>query len=186
MPQPIRRLPHGFTMVELMTVLVLVSILLAVATPSFIDMIARQRVRSVNAELVGDIRYARSESVQRNREVAMEFRSNAGLTCYSIFLPTVIGNCNCLRPETTRCSFEAVELKTVQVPRSESVTLAASSSLGARVTFDKDRSLAAPPDMSIDIASARGGRLNTRINPVGQVKVCSPDGSIPGVPAICS
>ncbi|MEP5568050.1 MAG: GspH/FimT family pseudopilin [Halioglobus sp.] len=59
----------GFTLVELMIVLVLLAVLLGVAVPSFRDFITNQRLRATSNDLRIALMTARSEAVKRNRSM---------------------------------------------------------------------------------------------------------------------
>lgn len=61
----------GFTLIELMMVLIIASIILAAATPSFIDMTVRNRVITYTNDFIGTINYARSEAVRRGAPVSV-------------------------------------------------------------------------------------------------------------------
>jgi type IV fimbrial biogenesis protein FimT len=176
---------RGFTLVEMMVVAALFIIVLAVAVPSFGDMISRQRVRSINAEMITDVHFARSEAVQRSRLIRMRFGSNGTSTCYSIYVTATAGDCFCAKTTPPRCTGLVTELKTVIVPRSSTVALAASSAVSTFIDFDPARGMARQDDVAIDITSNRAGHLTTRVSPLGQVSVCSPDGSISGAKYPC-
>jgi prepilin-type N-terminal cleavage/methylation domain-containing protein len=116
-----RRRAHGrgFTSIELMVVVVVAGILLALALPSFNDMQARRRLEGQANELVTDLAYAKSEAVQRNRNVAVF--TGAGGACYTVATWTTgTGSCNCTA--TPRCTGGPVELKTVTLSNSVTVT----------------------------------------------------------------
>ena len=59
-----------------MVVIALVGVLLALAAPSMRGLISAQRVRGINAELVTDLQYARSEAARRSHDVRVGFQCN--------------------------------------------------------------------------------------------------------------
>ena len=61
----------GFTMVELLTVLAILGVLIALATPSMTQFIAEWRVNSALNSLSRDFRAARSEAIKRSRPVVI-------------------------------------------------------------------------------------------------------------------
>lgn len=198
-------LPRGVTVIEMMVVVMVLAIILALAVPSMRDFMARQRVKAVNAELVTDLQFARSEAVARNETVYVAFRSaprdgSPPMTCYTIHTVTGAGVCDCRKPLGTACPNLAglVEIKTVQVLRSTDVTVlpfddAAPSN---RLQFTGTQGLAGWgthvktqanyvadwQDFEVLVESTVSGKLRTSSNIVGRPQVCSPNGSITGVP----
>lgn len=61
----------GFTFVELLIGLVILSILVAIAAPSFSTALAQQRLRQASTELRSTLAIARSEAVKRNAQVRL-------------------------------------------------------------------------------------------------------------------
>ncbi len=61
----------GFTLVELMAVIALVSLLAAMAAPSFSSLIATQRIRAVADDINASLWVARSEALKRNMSVTI-------------------------------------------------------------------------------------------------------------------
>ena len=122
--QPMR----GVTIIEMMVVVVVAAIILTLAVPSMREFLVRQRVAAVNAELVTDLQFARSEAVARNRDVYVSFFTDplAGsppMSCYTIHTLGTVGSCDCRKPLGTACDIaaELVEIKTVQVLDSTTV-----------------------------------------------------------------
>jgi type IV fimbrial biogenesis protein FimT len=72
----------GFTLLELMITLAVVSILMVLAAPSFRDLIRRSKVNSASNALLADLSYARSEAIARGAIVSLCPSSN-GATCTS-------------------------------------------------------------------------------------------------------
>jgi type IV fimbrial biogenesis protein FimT len=74
----------GFTMVELLTVLTIIGILLALATPSMARFAADWRVKNAGNSLIGQLRLARVEAIRQSRPVILCPVTSAGnLTCDS-------------------------------------------------------------------------------------------------------
>ena len=120
-----RSFEAGFTVVELMTVIVVASVLATLALPAFNDMLARRRLEGQANELVTDLSYAKSEAVQRNRNV--ELRTGAAGVCYTIAVMTTatppVGNCDCTAAAGSRCTVAGTtELKTVTLTAGITVT----------------------------------------------------------------
>jgi prepilin-type N-terminal cleavage/methylation domain-containing protein len=176
------RAQRGITLIELMVVVALMAIVISLVAPSMRELLAAQRVQSINAELVGNLQYARAEAVRRNLPVFLRFSSNSTRTCYVIYLAAVHGTCNCLYGTGTACTGDHEEIRTVVVPRTLSVALAASSSVSTIVNFDKDTGRTTPNTFTVDVASTVRGTLRTTVNATGRPTVCSPDGSIRQVP----
>ncbi|KWR90096.1 GspH/FimT family pseudopilin [Cupriavidus sp. IDO] len=69
---PGRRPAHaGFTLIELMTAVVVLAIVAFAAAPSFSSMLAQQRVRGAALDLSSSLLLARSEAVKRNATVSV-------------------------------------------------------------------------------------------------------------------
>jgi type IV fimbrial biogenesis protein FimT len=62
---------RGFTAIELMAVVVIVAILAALAAPSMRDMLMRNRISVLSADIARDLTTARSTAIQRGVRVAM-------------------------------------------------------------------------------------------------------------------
>lgn len=58
---------HGFSLIELMVTLTILSLLLLIAAPMFSTWIANARVRSVAEDMANGLRMAQSEAMRRNR-----------------------------------------------------------------------------------------------------------------------
>jgi len=133
----------AFTLIELMIVVALVAIIIALAAPSFRDMILMQRLRGVNAQVVTDLAFARSEAVSRGTFVQIRFQQvggGSGMSCYVIYARNdsllTSPECDCTAAEGLRCTDPATtEIRTVQLPNSQSVTVAHLSTSFDRFTI---------------------------------------------------
>ena len=173
-----RRLRSGFTIIELMIVVAVTAVILTLAAPSMYEFIVRQRVKGVNAALVTDLQAARAEAVARRSSVQVSFRSDdANMTCYTIHTIGTTGLCDCRNAPGSACvGFQ--EIRTVQVPRSTTVTVTAADGF---VFFNPVQGDSNRSDFRIAVESPVGGKLRTSTNVLGRPQVCSPDGSIGGV-----
>lgn len=67
----VSRRQRGFSLLELMITITVVAILLAIAVPSFRDVIRRNQVSSASNELLAGLSYARTEAITRGQLVSM-------------------------------------------------------------------------------------------------------------------
>lgn len=188
-------LSRGFTVIELMVVIAVIAALLALAAPSFKRMIDVQRVRSVNAALVTDLQFARSEAASRNRRVFLRFdNTGSGTTCYVVLEGASPSFCDCKRPPGAACTGPAdiKEIRTVQVDRALGLTVGLPIGVTqATMGFDPatgrlliaplDVVQEAPGDFLIDVKNDNVGALRTSVAPTGRPSVCSPSASVSGV-----
>jgi prepilin-type N-terminal cleavage/methylation domain-containing protein len=183
--RPPRATAPGMTIIELMVVLIVLAVIVTLAAPSMRGMMARQRVQSVQADLLTDLQLARSEVAQRSgtdTTVAMTFGGNADVSCYTVHVSGA--DCDCTRGAGSACTVTpAAEIKTTHLTRAAGVSVAASSPGGTRIEFEPPNGMVKPATvgMVIDVQDAVSGHLRTSISALGVPAVCSPDGSMRGV-----
>lgn len=71
-----KRIPSGFTLIELMVALSVTVILLTLAVPSFQEFIRGQRVKTTSFDIFAALTYTRSEALKRNGDVTITPVSN--------------------------------------------------------------------------------------------------------------
>lgn len=62
---------HGFTLLELIVTISVLSILVALAAPSFRQLLEAQRMRAASFDLVADLTLARSEAIKRGAAITL-------------------------------------------------------------------------------------------------------------------
>ena len=67
----------GFTLLELLVIIVMVGILGAIVAPSWISFLNRQRVSTVRSDLLQTIKLAQQDAIQRRQTVELEFTTTA-------------------------------------------------------------------------------------------------------------
>lgn len=184
-PNPPRKARDGFTLIELMVVIVIALLLVTLAAPSVRELLAVQRLQSVHAELVTDLQFARSEAVQRRQDLIFDVAQDAAASCYVLFTDTGAfggGSCDCRRGPGQACTGAREEIRTVLLPRGTGVSFTATSSATSRATFERSTGYSQPGDFRVDLVSATRGALRATVNATGRVSSCSPDGSVRQVP----
>jgi type IV fimbrial biogenesis protein FimT len=188
---------RGFTLIEVMIVVVVVAVILTLAAPSFRDMILMQRLKGVNAQLVTDLAFARSEAISRGAFVRVLFQSNSSMSCYSIVArPNADENpqCDCTAAVGARCTdASTTEIRTVQVPTGDSVRIATPANGRTYYTIDpRTGGIVLPPVDSPDVPVDEfpvealidaNRKLRDTVGLSGRTKVCTPAGSQTGAEA---
>ena len=195
---------RGLTLPELLVALAVVAILIAVAAPSFRGLIEVQRLRSINAQLITDLQFARNEAVTRGVPLRVVFSGSlvSPPTCYVLF--TSVGapgdpdphaankqRCDCLAGPGNACAgiVGTSEVRTVSIPTSGGVSvlkrdaedaIAFDPVTGGLLTIPMDR--VGVPMLSFRVVSwldASRHLLNVS-NQSGRPTVCSPAGTTLG------
>ena len=170
----LRRGQPGFTMVELMMVVIVAGVLLAVAVPSFRDMLERRRLEGQANELVTDLAYAKSEAVARNRNVLM-MTGGAG-ACYTVAAWAAsapgaprVGGCDCASGPGAACTPGAgnrpIELKTVTLVGGALVNGGPFEFEPVRGALEPAAAASAAAGADAACAKASWGRLKASVRP---------------------
>ena len=175
---------HGLTMIELIVVVAVTAAVLALSAPLFSEMVATQRLRGVNSQLMTDLQFARSEAVARNKAVRVVTGSNSSLSCYAVVVTDTPSLCDCTQTPGSICTGAAIEVRTVQVDQSLAVTIGSLKPSGSALVFYpvngstspyKPDARSTPPVISLSIDGGTGSRqkrLTTTIQVTGRPNVC--------------
>lgn len=96
----INKKKHGVTLIELIVALLVLSILSAIAIPSFISLVNNYRISGVAENLYSVLQFARSEAIKKNANVHVTFWPGDPW-CYGVNLGTT---CDCTMPNPS-CSY---------------------------------------------------------------------------------
>lgn len=156
----------GFTLVELLVVVVIVAILAAIGIPSFQSTIDKRRLVGAADNLLADLRYAQSESTKRNQIIPVSFA--AGTNWSYVFETSASAT-----TKTTNGS----DYKGTVLTVSTAVTDCTSPLTGKCLTFDPKRATISEAPASaatlITITSALGSVLGIRVDPMSNMLICT-------------
>jgi type IV fimbrial biogenesis protein FimT len=158
------RRPRGFTLLETMVALAIVSLLLTLAVPSFGSILSRYRLKAAAEQLSADLGDLRFLSAQRGMPLHLHVHPGAQW-CYAL---ATAGGCDCRIAQSC-------QLKTVSARDHPGVALVD----GGPLLIDA----AAAGTGGVLFQSREGTRLRVAITPLGRPRVCAPGEPVAGMPA---
>jgi prepilin-type N-terminal cleavage/methylation domain-containing protein len=178
---------RAFTLIEMLIAVAIAAIVVTIAVPSFNQFILRQRLKSVNAQLITDLQLARSEAVTRGKVSRVVFDASSTLTCYSIFVlkpGSALVRCDCKQGAGAACDPNAaIEIRTVQVPLALGIKVVTGASVDPAIGFDPINGglMTIPTDTTglqsapfqVDTALDDAHLMRTVLSPAGRPQVCS-------------
>lgn len=181
----------GFTLLELMIAVAVLGIIISLSAPSYSGFRDTQRLVGAGEQLYGHLQQARSQAISGNTPVFVNF-STGGSTAWTYGMSSVNSLCDLTATAPTATNacvvivddgdgiidssdfvlmrFDAAPFPGVQMTHSNF------SSSNSQVEFDAIRGMATASQ--IDLTGAGGDRLRVRVNRLGRVTLCSPDGSV--------
>ncbi len=185
---------QGFTIIELMIVVAIVALVAVLVAPSVQEMILLQRLRGINAQVVTDLQFTRSEAITRGRVGRFNLGSDATQTCYVIYVSdNGVPRCDCTRGAGAACNGTAREIRTVSVPRASAVTLVWPAEQDSAFGYDPvtgglvsiPNDIVGVPPVSVQIEARIDDvrRLRNTVLQSGRPTVCAPNQQRMGVTA---
>jgi prepilin-type N-terminal cleavage/methylation domain-containing protein len=146
----------GMTLLEVMIVVAIIGIIVAIAVPSFSTMLEKQRIKDAAEAMLADLRWARTESIKRNKKVRVTFTTGNSWSYTINGDPTGINTL----------------LKTVNGSDFPSTTLATASFAGrvAYTTFDPVRGT--NPNNGTATITSNNFSAGVKISTLGRVRIC--------------
>ena len=160
----------GFTLIELMFTVVLMSILLAIGIPSFSNLIASTKLTNATNTLIGHLQYARSEAVKRGRgRVAVgpyddstppDWRSDQSWA--DGFMVAIVQSASISNPDV---------LRLVDGAEFASFTITKGGTNAPRVFFSPDGSASSVATWTICDINNPSNKRGVIVDPIGRVRV---------------
>lgn len=199
----------GLTLIELMLTIGVVGVLLTIGLPSFSDMIDRNRLKGAAESLYANVQRARSESIKRNDDIYVNFSANGSSTW--VYGVSDLTSCTLTQTDPANAAACTIVVDdgdgTVHGLNSAvdtgdkllmrfvddqhvDVTMTLNSfTSGTQLVFNgrqgttRDSATGLFSTGIVQLASGDGKRLDVRLSALGQVRICSPDSSVPGYQA---
>lgn len=152
---------HGFTIIELLVVLVIATILLVTTIPSFVTFLQTSRLTSTSQQLYDTMQYARAEALKRNVNIFVSFQTGSNW-CYGIN-PSAACSCN---------TANSCTLGTVTAPASSTISLSATGLTSNSVRFDPNHG-AANAASTVTFTNSQGNAISVKVRLLGSIQLCS-------------
>lgn len=178
---------HGINLIEIMVTIAIIGVLLAIAVPSFQDMIERGRVKALAEAIYTNLQYAKAEALKGMQssanDVRITFRHDTNPQCFGITRGT--SDCDCAEDDSTAsdfCEIDGAERR---------VSVDSASFPGAQLIGNGDLTLIfdsvhgkmnANASVIARSASSVSKQLKVIVSRLGRIRVCAVNDNIPGYP----
>lgn len=174
----------GVTLIEVLVAIAIVAMVLGLAAPSMRTWIQNTQIRSGAESILGGIKQARFEAINRNATVAFELQDPNSVRWHVCFFDTVADACTAQpdiavgAPEGSQNAQVGVEttfssFTTALAPGTNVPSLVAFDSFG-RVSPQSPTNIARVEVRNPYLASSEERKLDVFIGPSGQVVMCDP------------
>ena len=180
----------GVSLIEILVVMVVLGIILAVAAPSFSDLLNRRRVKAVASQISTDLAYIRTEAALRPYAVLVYFGGNTTQSCYTLAYDGGTGVCDCTAGAAGSCGgSNNTPIKTEAVPSANGVTFKATTpnvfaTARGVIQFHAPQLTVTPINSYVDVCGRSSNelqpQLRVELSPLGRISTCSPNGSYTG------
>jgi type IV fimbrial biogenesis protein FimT len=169
----------GFTIIELMVSLALTAITLALALPSYSEMIDKRRLSSAAEQLTAFVNSAQLQSTRRNQSLTLSYRRSSH-TNWCIGLTVGTDACDCSETDVGQSDYCAVDGIAMVLDNTgfDDAELVHNIEGTGSLTFDPIRGilLNADDDIKIELhTDSRDYKVDLLVNSAGNVTLCSHD-----------
>ena len=178
---------RGFTLIELMIVIVIIAIGLSLSVPSYTDTLQRRETTAQAEGLVAFVSYAQSEAVKVNKMISVHL-TYTDKDNWCIGANEGSAPCDCTETVTSEADFCSLN-DVAKVLRSSAQTKSSmvAASTDRTLVFDPIRGTMATADLGtnhgLTLESDNGNwSLQVDIGVTGRVRICNPDSTkaVPG------
>jgi type IV fimbrial biogenesis protein FimT len=177
------KISRGFTLIELVIVMVIVGVGLSLAVPTFKDIRERRQTTAQATELSAFLSYAQSVAVKRNRPISIELQYTTP-TNWCVGAAETLDGCDCTGGGVV-CNVEGDTkvMSSATYDKAKMLTPAADKVLA----FDPIRGIMIDTDPHSFTLQSQNGKYELRVDIgiTGRIKICNPDSSkaVPGFKA---
>jgi len=162
---------NGFTLMELLITIAIVSILASVAVPTYHSMISTQKLVGAAEKIKADMEWARSIAIRDNTDVLMKLTATgAGNWCYGF--DDSDNNCDCTATGTSNNACTVIGVNTQNDQTSYGDVTLNSTVSGNKLNFES-RGVADNRGVLTFVADSKTVTIN--INRLGRSTICSND-----------
>jgi len=157
----------GFTMLELLVVMTVVSILAASAIPTFNYISEKNKMESAVEQIVSDLQLIRYEAMKSHQSTYVSFTDGANW-CYGL---SSVSGCDCGVADSCQIN-DKEKVRSVSTLDDVSVT---NTFPGDETGFEYRRGIAEKPG-EITVTSSEDKKVIITLSPIGRITACSDDG----------
>lgn len=172
----VSRRSSGFTLVEQLIGLTVVTTVLTGVIPGFRELRERHRLDSAAAAVETELQWARGMAVARQQDVRVRFGDPAD-GCYTIHVGPLDG-CRCAGDGTAACTPGAELIRSATLSAADGIAV---DSTARSISFNGDWGTVTPT-ASIELRNRLGQRVRVVINIAGRARSCAPGPAMPGLP----
>ena len=186
----------GVTLIEVLVALAVVALVLGFAAPSMRSWIQNMQIRSGTESILGGIKQARFEAINRNTTVAFELQDPNSVKWHICLFDTTAGTCMAAQPDIAVGAPEGAQNARVGVETTFSsftTALPGGQNVPSLVAFDSFGRVSPFSPVNIArlevrnpmLATTDERRLDVTVGPSGQVVMCDPQLSLATNPQGC-